>query len=77
MGWIYNASAAVNAESNYPTIVGVSVTLVVLMFIVVCLRFYVRGHMLKVVGLDDWIIAAGGVSQRPLSLLLLVCGMGY
>lgn len=66
MLWVYNASAAVNAESNYPTILGVSVPLVVLMFTVVCLRFYVRGYMLKVVGLDDWVIAVGAVSHTPL-----------
>jgi hypothetical protein len=65
MSWVYNASPAVNAESNYPTILGVSITLVVLMAVVVCLRFYVRGHMLKVVGLDDWVIAAGSVSHTP------------
>jgi hypothetical protein len=32
------------------------------MVTIVCLRFYVRGHMLRVVGLDDWVIAAGAVS---------------
>lgn len=72
MVWVYNASAAVDAESNYPTILGVSITLVVLMFIVVCLRFYVRGLMLKFVGPDDWVIAAGAVSHTP-HPLLLVC----
>jgi hypothetical protein len=70
MAWVYNASPAVNTESNYPTILGVSITLVLLMFIVVCLRFYVRGHMLKLVGRDDWVIAAGAVSQTPPALYL-------
>ena len=67
MTWIYNASSAVNAESNYPTLLGVSMSLVVTMVTIVCLRFYVRGHMLRVVGLDDWVIAAGAVSL-PLNL---------
>lgn len=65
MGWVYNASAAVNAQSNYPTILGVSISLVVLMAIVVCLRFYLRGLVLNVVGADDWVIGAGAVSQIP------------
>ena len=71
MTWVYNTSPAVNADSNYPTILGVSITLVVLMLVIVCLRFYVRAHMLNAVGPDDWVIAAGAVSQTP--FLLRIC----
>lgn len=63
MVWVYNASPAVNAESNYPTIIGVSIPLLVLMLIVVCLRLYVRLRMVNFAGLDDWVIVAGAVCR--------------
>ncbi|RFU26576.1 hypothetical protein B7463_g9767, partial [Scytalidium lignicola] len=84
MGWVYNASPAINAESNYPTIIGVSIPLVVLMVIVVCLRLYVRMRMVHFAGPDDWIIVAGAVNfaGRPfymagiLSFKVALC-LGY
>lgn len=59
MQWVYNASPAIEAQSHYPTIVAVSITLTVLMSTIVMLRFYVRGIMLKSLGPDDWMILFG------------------
>ena len=61
--WVYNASPAIEAQSNYPTIVGVSVPLLLLMIFVVVLRLYVRVKMLKRPGPDDWFIIGAAVSS--------------
>ncbi len=55
-GWIYNATPAVTAQSQYPTILGVCIALTTLMTIVIGLRAYVRVVLLKSVGADDWTI---------------------
>ncbi|KAF7166979.1 hypothetical protein CNMCM5623_000467 [Aspergillus felis] len=42
MGWVHNASPEIDAQSRYPLILGVCITLTVLMVITVCLRLFVR-----------------------------------
>lgn len=66
--WVYNASPAIEAESQYGKIVAVSITLTVIMSVIVFLRGYVRAVMLKAVGLDDWVILFGAVSPTSSSL---------
>lgn len=60
-GWVENASPAVDAASNYRTIIPVCVCMTVFMTLIVSLRIYVRGHMLKVLGADDWTIVFSAV----------------
>ncbi|PKX96197.1 uncharacterized protein P174DRAFT_388153 [Aspergillus novofumigatus IBT 16806] len=42
MGWVHNASPEIDAQSRYPVILGVCITLTLLMVITVCLRLFVR-----------------------------------
>ncbi|GIK06140.1 hypothetical protein Aspvir_001783 [Aspergillus viridinutans] len=42
MGWVHNASPEIDAQSRYPLILGMCITLTVLMVITVCLRLFVR-----------------------------------
>jgi len=60
--WVYNGSPEVNAESQYPTILGVSITICAIMVLVVFTRLYVRARMLKFLGADDFVIVASAVS---------------
>jgi len=64
-GWVHDATLAVNAQSQYPTILGVCVSLTLFMVSVVCLRFYVRGVMIRSIGWDDWVVLASAVGFRP------------
>jgi hypothetical protein len=59
--WVYNASPEINAQSDYPLILGVSIPLAALMLVIVCLRLYVRLVMLKRPGIDDWCVVAAAV----------------
>lgn len=67
--YVVNASPEVDAQSNYPLILGVSIPLVLLMTIVVGLRLYVRVSILRRPGPDDWCIVAAAVSFILLELL--------
>jgi len=55
-GWVENASPAVDHAAKYPEIIAVCVCLTLFMMVLVGLRIYVRAFMLKVMGVDDWII---------------------
>ncbi|KAL3426781.1 integral membrane protein [Phlyctema vagabunda] len=55
MGWTFN-TVNPDADTNAPTITAVGVSFSVLSLIFVCLRMYVRGFMIKAIGLDDWTI---------------------
>ena len=61
--WVHNASQHVNDVSQYPTILAVCVCLTIWMLIIVGLRVYVRGHMIKSFGADDWTILFSAVSN--------------
>lgn len=62
--WVYNSTPEVNAQSNYPTILGASFPILVLMLITVGARLYVRVRTVRGIGADDWavVIAAVGLS---------------
>ena len=60
-GWVENASPAVDDVSKYPEIIAVCVCLTLFMVVLVGLRVYVRAFMLKVTGVDDWIIIFSAV----------------
>jgi hypothetical protein len=60
--WIHNGSAELDHESKYKQILAVSIVLTVFMSIVVGLRGYVRGVMLKTLGWDDYIVFLAAVS---------------
>jgi hypothetical protein len=70
MGWVQNASAEVDAVSNYPTIISVCISMTIFMTTIVSLRIYVRAYFLKLMGLDDWTIVFSAVRlvsvSRPL-----------
>ncbi|TGO47264.1 hypothetical protein BCON_0286g00070 [Botryotinia convoluta] len=54
--WVYNSTPEVNAQSNYPSILGASFPLLVLMLITVGTRLYVRVRTVRGVGADDWAV---------------------
>lgn len=59
--WVYNSTPEVNAASNYPTILGVSIPILILMLITVCTRFWVRVRTVRGIGADDWAVLAAAV----------------
>jgi hypothetical protein len=63
--WVHNGSAEQDHESKYEQILAVSIVLTVVMSIVVVLRGYVRGVMLKTLGWDDFVIFVAAVSSPP------------
>jgi hypothetical protein len=81
--WVYNASIEVDDQSNYPLILGVSLSLCVLMVITVLIRIWVRLYVRKSFGVDDVIIIAATVSEhssQPVTLLMFwrqVCSIVY
>jgi len=82
--WVYNAFPEVDAESQYPTILGVSITICAMMVLVVSTRLYVRARMLKFLGADDFVIVASAVSftlstslKFLLTALFLAAGLQY
>ncbi|KAK5946823.1 hypothetical protein PMZ80_000967 [Knufia obscura] len=56
MTWVHNASPEIDAQSQWPLIVGVCVGLTTLMTVTVSLRMYVRAWMIKSMGIDDWVM---------------------
>jgi hypothetical protein len=67
--WVQNTSQGVNDVSNYPTIIAVCICMTTFMMCVVGLRVYVRASMLKLFGLDDWIVVFSAVSLSIMALL--------
>lgn len=65
------AFAARAAESNLPFILGMIIPFFVIAFISVALRTYVRARVVKVMGIDDWIMLAAMVSLSSLPILRL------
>ena len=61
--WVHNGSAEQDHESKYEQILAVSIVLTVVMSIVVVLRGYVRGVMLKALGWDDFVIFFAAVTS--------------
>ena len=61
MVWVQNASPEVDAASTYPTITAVCVCITVLMLCIVSTRIYVRAFMMKMMGMDDWVILFSAV----------------
>ena len=50
MGWTFNTDSP-DAVTSGPTIAAVGITLTTLSFIVICLRTYVRGWVVKAIGI--------------------------
>jgi hypothetical protein len=69
--WVHNASPEVNAQSQWPLILGVCVGLSAIMAISVALRLYVRSRILSSVGTDDYVILFSAVRQPKLWTTLL------
>jgi hypothetical protein len=61
MGWVYNATPEVEAESQYRLILGVCLSLTMLMVITVSLRLFVRGQSGRLAA-ADWVMAGSMVS---------------
>ena len=61
MPWVYNASPEVESLSEYPRLLAVCVSLTFVMAVIVGMRFYVRGKILKSFGPDDWTILGSAV----------------
>lgn len=56
MGWVRYASEAVDAESQYPTIISVTAVVTVLAVLIVGLRLYIR-HTSRGLASDDFMAA--------------------
>jgi hypothetical protein len=56
MGWVLNASPQVEQSSEYPKIIGITVTLTVLALTIVAARLYIRWKARGMAG-DDWMSA--------------------
>ncbi|ETN44524.1 uncharacterized protein HMPREF1541_10194 [Cyphellophora europaea CBS 101466] len=66
MIWVQNASPEVDAQSEWPLIVAVCITLSTIMTMCVALRLYVRTYMIKSLGTDDYVI-----------IFSMLCGISY
>jgi hypothetical protein len=64
MPWIQHASLEVNAVSQYPSIIGVCVSLTAVMAACVGLRAYIRLSIVKHLGVDDYVTFVAAVSPR-------------
>ena len=62
MTWVINGSSHLDHISNYKTILGVCIALPILTTTIVAARAYTRAILLKVLGLDDWVIFFSTVS---------------
>lgn len=66
--WVHNGSPELDAASQYKMIITVSIVLTTIMMVIVSLRIYVRGVMLKIIGADDWVALAAAVTSYPSNL---------
>ena len=57
-------------EDRRPWLVGVNVSFIAIAVVAVVLRFYARKKVMARLGVDDWLIAAAGVSVFPLFTVL-------
>ena len=55
MGWTFNTDSP-DATTSGPTIAAVGIALTTLSLIVVCLRMYVRGWIVKAVGTGEFFL---------------------
>ncbi|RPB01125.1 hypothetical protein L873DRAFT_1735260 [Choiromyces venosus 120613-1] len=74
-GW--PAANTVNPPHRGATLVVVESTLVVLVFVVVCLRVYSRVWIRKAFGLDDWIILPAALASIGLAATTLLATIRY
>lgn len=78
MGWVYNVSPEVAAQSYYPAILAVCVVLTTLMTAVVSLRIYIHIRAGRVAP-DDYVIFFSMVYlqlhfTRAIDRVLTICG---
>ncbi|KAF3762615.1 hypothetical protein M406DRAFT_341802 [Cryphonectria parasitica EP155] len=57
MGWVFNAPG--DTSTWGPQIVAIATTFTGFSLIIVCMRIYVRAHLIHAMGLDDWAIIFG------------------
>ncbi|KAF3920952.1 hypothetical protein ABW20_dc0106517 [Dactylellina cionopaga] len=57
------------AETRQPLFYGITFALLICSFAIVSLRFYCRAHLIKKIGLDDWLILAGLILAWVLGIL--------
>ncbi|KJZ73185.1 hypothetical protein HIM_07382 [Hirsutella minnesotensis 3608] len=71
MGWVQNASPAINAESQFPAIITICVVLSILSIATVCCRLWIR---VKARGLaaDDWMAALSMIFALAYSVLCII-----
>ncbi|KAL3421351.1 integral membrane protein [Phlyctema vagabunda] len=77
--WVHNGSSKLDDESQYRMIMSVSIILTILMSVIVSLRIYVRGTLLRSIGADDWAIlgaAACSISYNALCIAQTRWGLG-
>ncbi|KAH6605878.1 integral membrane [Trichoderma cornu-damae] len=71
MGWVVNATEAINDESQYPTIIIICVVLSVVSIAVVGARLYIR-YTARGLASDDWVSALSVVFALIYSILCIV-----
>ncbi|KAK0635727.1 hypothetical protein B0T17DRAFT_54188 [Bombardia bombarda] len=70
-GWTYNTDDA-DAPTIGPRITGVATALTALSLTTLCLRLYVRGVIIKALGIDDWIIAVAWFCTAGFSVVTII-----
>lgn len=71
MGWVLHATEAINAESQYPTIISICAVLSVVSIAVVGARLYIR-YSARGLASDDWMAALSVVFALIYSILCIV-----
>ena len=82
MGWIINGTAELDQISEWQTILGVCIVLPILTATIVILRAYTRGHVLRGLGWDDYVIffsavRTGRSTEAIFSMLRMIPGISY
>lgn len=71
MGWVVNATEAINDESQYPTIIAICVVLSVVSIAVVGTRLWIR-FQARGLASDDWMSLLSVVFALIYSILCIV-----
>ncbi|KAG9196427.1 hypothetical protein G6011_01548 [Alternaria panax] len=70
MGWTYNTPDDV--ANDGPHISAVAIVFTAVSFLVLSLRFYVRGYMIKAIGPDDWILITTWIASCGFAVVTIV-----
>lgn len=69
-GWTYGTP--VGTANDGPMITGIAIAFTTLSLIVICLRMYVRGFLIKATGADDWIICFTWIGCAGFAIVTII-----